>query len=506
MITFKIMSTIFTDYEHFKNTAPNTLIALMERFTYKNPDYITNEKYGYSNHNVPEHLYTFDHNNKVIRFGRGCLNDIKAIFDKIGETEYKFHDATLLLPEVDYPWNKTIYREDQKEFINAILQHKSGNFLANPSMGKSLSTLGAIQLSKQPSLIIVHTEFLAKQWISEATNPKTFNMPHHLLGGCGGPWRGKERVGQLNICLYHSLQDPKFLKMFLDKVGFVVIDEAQKGSINMVQKCFKHFPAHYRIGVTANVKRRDGKEFLVYDAVGQVKFKARNVETDTRIDAHVNIIRTSIKDTEYEFDLNYAALISRLALDEDRNRIILNRAWAKLQQGNQVLIFVERKAQAFILASALIKKGINVGLLLGPVNDKDFYGLKNSLALSLAKQYDDKAEYERIKKLSVTREIQLLIGTQKAEVGLSIRTLNHAIITTPVAKTVEQVRDRLVQMIGRVERTYGDELEAKFGKKPTPTVDILIDEKIKGMSKQIGILKTYFRGRVSEIKVKEKTS
>jgi hypothetical protein len=65
------------------------------------------------------------------------------------------------------------------------------------------------------------------------------------------------------------------------------------------------------------------------------------------------------------------------------------------------------------------------------------------------------------------------------------------IITTPVGSNIS---DRLNQMVGRVERTHGD-LEKKFGVKPKPTVDILIDTKVGKFYKHVNLIKEFYGSR-----------
>ena len=95
----------------------------------------------------------------------------------------------------------------------------------------------------------------------EATNESTFNLPKELIGGCGGKFK-KPKIGLVNICLYQTLAKPEMLKMFGNVNSMFVLDEAQIAPIDACLKIINHIPARYRIGMSADVGRKDKKDFM----------------------------------------------------------------------------------------------------------------------------------------------------------------------------------------------------------------------------------------------------
>ena len=476
----------------------DVLSQLKDRFEYDNPKYLENNKYGYSNYGVDKYLYSFkeDSNSGVISFSRGCLKYILRQLATRG-IKYTLVDKTLVCKEVTFDYSDTKVRPEQQEFIDALIKSKQGLGIAYTSFGKTYSCLGAMKQLKQPTLVCVHTEFLQKQWIQEAH--KLFGIPMEDIGGVGGVFSDNPSVRKFNVCLYHSLSKPSYLKLFRNKIGLLIQDEVQKAAIEAVQDCVNYFPARYRWGVSANHKRKDKKEFLVEDAFGEIVFKAEEKNSDSKILSSLYLVPTNYYDFEYEQNKNYSGLITRMSQDKERNVLILRRCLRKLEQGRQVMILVERKEQACLLTHALRKRGIKTALLIGKVDKKQIKGFQSNSAKKIAVEYDDKKSYDFVKKHAEKKEIDVVIGTQKAEVGLSVRTLNHIITTTPMGSNIG---DRLNQIIGRVERTHGKDLEKKFGKKDRPTVDILVDDRFKSFGRHKKAIKDAYGDRCFIVKRK----
>lgn len=446
--------------------------TLKSIFRYKNPKFLENEKWGRSNHKVAKHLlsYEIDEDNMLL-ISRGGKEKLIKHLAKFKITP-NFIDRTLVLPSISFEQSNIEPREDQEEFITDLLAVDDGSAVAYASFGKTVAGLEIVRIKKQPSLILVHTTFLQEQWIATAIDPKMFNLKIGDIGGVGGVFGGKAKLGKVNICLYHSLCKPKHLEFFKEKIGLVLFDEGQKSPIEGVQSCVNQLRARYRYTFSANLARKDGKEFLTFDTFGPVKHIAKETNSASKILSTINLVPSNFYDIEYEDDKQYSAYITRASKDKDRNILICKRAIRKIREGKLVLIFVERKVQAATLYKMLSK--FRGDMLLGKFNltPKEIKETPSKV-LEVIQNHDDEKAYGRILKLADKKKLDYIIGTQKAEVGLSIRTIDHAVVTTPVGNNLE----RFNQMKGRPERTYSDEQEAYFGhKKAIPSIDVIVDK------------------------------
>lgn len=481
----KTLTVILKDKVYFSSqellrlnrTAYTGLLKLLQ---YKNDTYTENEKYGYSNWGVPPYIETYKIEGDRVGVFRGELEVMEEYLKKF-KIDLIVVDKTVVTEPIDFSQSNTVLRPDQNTFLDRVAPFNNGVALAFTSFGKSVTVLEWVRILKQRTLILVHTTFLQKQWIMEATNNKLFNIDKKRIGGAGGQFSGKKfKLGDLNIALYHSAKKDEILAKYLKAgIGAIFIDEVQKAVITDIQKVVNTLPARYKYGVTAGLKRKDGKEFMVTASVGPVRYEAIETATDSKILSDICFINTPYRNRDYEDEAIYTSLLNDMAVNKERNIQICNIGVERVKRyGDVVIIFVERVIQAGILAKYLSK--FRVGLLLGTVNmkkieaDVDLLRKVPKGVLDILRQYNAKTAYDMVKEAGDNRELDFVIGTQKMEVGLSIRTVSFGILTSPAGNNLE----RFNQILGRLERTHSDEQVKKFGVKLTPMLAVLVDNMI----------------------------
>ena len=337
----------------------------------------------------------------------------------------------------------------------------------------TLTTLMTAKALNQPLLILVHRSLLQEQWMEEATNPKTFNLDKGLIGGCGGIFK-KPKVGLVNICLYQSLSKPEYLKMFGNVNGMFVFDEVQYGPIEACLKIINHIPAKYKLGVSADIKRKDKKDFMTRWYLGPILKKFEDKASKNKILASVALIESPYTDSEYDWDSDAIALETRATRDKVRNKIAISRTKRRLDMGNIALMTTSRKYHACRLAKHFTEKGYRVGLILGAINKKKDipdYAVKEVVDVMLA--HDHKDDYKRVKTLAEKKELDIVICTHhKAGVGMSITTFDYLMCMSMITGNIELLN----QLLGRIERTYTETQEKDFGHlKAIPTAEFLWD-------------------------------
>jgi superfamily II DNA or RNA helicase len=206
--------------------------------------------------------------------------------------------------------------------------------------------LEAIARIGQPAIVIVHETNLQEQWISEAK--RFLGLTDQEIGGCGGKFK-KPKFGKLNICMQQSLWKQDKINFYKDRIGFVCLDECQSAAAPTFMITVNSFPAEYRIGVSADEKRRDGKEFLIYDSFGKVLSKVQEEKNGTRIPSKIFLVPTEYVNCDYEETNNHTQLINDLTSNEERNRIIETLIERSLQKKKICLVLTERRAHALQL-------------------------------------------------------------------------------------------------------------------------------------------------------------
>jgi len=504
-----VSSSLIINIEKLKGFNDLAYKTLKQMFTYKNPKFLENEKWGYSNYTTPKHLYSYEVKDGKMYISRGGLERVVNQLQKFN-IKVKEIDRTLVCSPIDFNQSNTVLRIDQEKYINEMLQYNGGCGQAYTSFGKTVAMLELAAKVGQPTLILVHTTFLQEQWINEAINNKLFNLNPSDIGGVGGLFGNKaqfdkvfknsvkncrRKFGKLNICLYQSMVNEDHLNYFKDRIGLLLFDEGQKSPIEGIQQVVNNFRARYRFTVSADLRRKDGKHFLTFDTFGPVRSIVRETNSDSKILSDITLVPTKYSDEIYSEDQNYSGLITRMGQDKNRNILICRRAIKKVREDKLVMIFVERKEQAGILAKMLSK--FRVDMLTGSMDKKSISEVSSRGARKILENYDESTAYNRIKLLTDKKKLDIIIGTQKAEVGLSIRPLDHLIITTPAGGNPE----RFKQIKGRVERTYSTEQEEYFGfKKSIPTIDVLVDYSINSSRNAADTIKELYGDRVSKVK------
>lgn len=517
-----ISATIAIRYRDLQKCGPAIWQTTKQLFTYKNPKFLENEKWGYSNHATPKFLYSYEIKDDFIYIARGGLEKLENHLNKF-KIKLNLIDRTFVGPHIEFNQSNTTLRKEQEKWVTDLHSSEYGCGQAYTSFGKSLSALELISKIGQKTLILVHTDFLLEQWIAEATNPKTFNLSLSEIGGVGGKrfGGGKRKLGKINICLYQSLCKSRHLEFFEPHIGCLLFDEGQKTPIEGVQKIVNNFRARYKFSVSAGFKRKDGKEFLTFDGFGPIRTIAVEKDSKSKILANINLVPSKYEDPNYSLDGDYSTFLTRMAINKPRNIAIAKRAIEAHKNKRLGVIFVERKVQAAILAQML--SNFRVDMLLGSTDWKE-YSLehlrekykKESIkkkrrvpipkgkllsakavgpkTLNLIKMYDHKTAYDRIKKLADKKKLDFVICSKKAEVGLSIRPLDYGIVTFPAGNNLE----RFNQILGRIERTYSDEQVEYFGeKKPTPILDLIVDYKIANSKRSGEAVKEMYSDRVN---------
>lgn len=475
---------------------PRCILALEKRFKYSNPEYYKLQSMGYGYAKVPKILRSYKrHKNGKISFSRGCLKEIKKIIKKHGHV-IRVNDQRLELDPVSFD-DTIILQDEQKDPVRIMLKKQQGILRGPCSSGKTVMLLKAIAIAKQPTTVIVWDTNHQKQWLKEVK--KHLNVESYDIGGCGGIFK-KPIARKINLCMQQSLFKKETLEYFADRTGFVAGDECFRYGARTYQQTINNFPAKYRLGVSANERRKDGKQFLIYDGFGKLICDMKDEKTGSRKIAHTYLIPTKFKSEEYEDTGNWLRLMTEMSEDKERNRFIFRVVERSLKKKKFCIIFTERRAQALLFRDMFSKK-YRTGLLIGNVTKKE---IRESGWPKRWKEFmfnfNAGDEFDRIKRLGEYKELDVIIATQKGDAAISIVTLDHGFVTTPTGTNI----DRFNQQKGRVERDYNDVVELEQGPKPTPRMYYFWDTRNERLQKAgNAIMKKYPKTMILRLKKKK---
>jgi len=296
-------------------------------------------------------------------------------------------------------------------------QEVGGGVLSLPcGFGKTTVALALASHLKVRTMIVVHKEFLANQWVEKIHE----FCPGASIGRIQGDTFDIEK--DFVIAMIQTMCLREHPSKAFDSFGLLIVDEAHHiGAPAFSQFMFKMCPK-YTLGLTATPERKDGLTRLLYWFLGPEFFR---IERTGQKATRVCILR--YEDPEFQKPppvtrfgkVNVAGIINELTELEPRNRMILKFIDETLQEGRKILVLSDRREHCFYFHTKLgtTKSGLYIG------------GLKEAELEEAAKK-------------------QVVIATfQLAHEGLDIPSLDTVILTTP--------KSDIKQAIGRIMRDGG---------------------------------------------------
>lgn len=331
-----------------------------------------------------------------------------------------------------------------KKFDKAIVQGYRGFLLESPAAsGKTIMIISMLQKLGRTALVVVPRSTLVKQWIKKITEHSDLEKKDigYVLGR-DASWKGKKIV----VGLVHSLALDGLPPEFKRNFGVVAFDEVDRSVPPATfAPVVGMFPSAYRIGATATVKRQDGMEEVFKQHIGQYFLTADASEKmEAKVIFHAykyssgNIWKGSAK-------LNRRGmLISKLANNPNRNKLIAEYIMALYKSGRKVAVLSDRTAQLVAL-QGILTNGLGVS-----ADDIAYYARQisvNGKIKNLNQEYLNRAINCKI----------LLCTYGLFAIGTDIPDLAGLVLATP--------QSQITQTKGRAERIFP-------GKKKPLVIDI----------------------------------
>lgn len=341
----------------------------------------------------------------------------------------------------DLEWDPAfVLREEQQKALDTFLRHFEnggiGGLLSAPcAWGKTIWASSLIQALQVPTLVVVHKEFLMKQWKDRLES----TLPHVQIGICQQDvcdFEGKHVV----IGMVHSMASKEYSQLFYNWPGLIIVDEAHRIAARSWALVPGKFKSKLRLGVSATIRRKDGTENVFNYSIGRIIFRAKEkrlIPIIKRIHSKFKMVRAN------SFNPNLApesVILGYLCKNEARNSKIIETLLDAVKAGRKVIVVSKRlphleKLDGMLRRECQQKKlNISIGWYVGGMKEEQ---------------------------LEASEECQVIFGTvQFCSEGLDIPALDTIFLTVPVAD--------IEQLVGRILRPY-------TGKKDPIVVDIRDD-------------------------------
>ena len=295
--------------------------------------------------------------------------------------------------------------------------------------GKTVLALKIIAELKKKTLIIVHKEFLLRQWIERIEQ----FLPTAKVGRIQGEKvdvEGKDIV----IGMLQSLSMKDYPKSIFTDFGLSIYDECHHVSAEVFSRVLFKVVTKYNLGLSATMKRKDGLTKVIKMFLGEVVFKKERKNSDHLVVKGINYI---VDDEDFNEVLynwkgqcHYTKMIKKISDYNRRSEFIikvLDSIIKKDKERNlQIMILAHNKSLIGYLHDAIEHRNIaSVGYYVGGMKEKDL-------------------------KISERKRVIIAIYAM-AEEGLDIKSLTTLIMATP--------RVDVTQAVGRILRKKHDNAE-----------------------------------------------
>lgn len=248
-------------------------------------------------------------------------------------------------PKIDIKFSeKETLNEKQKgivsNFFNNLPKGSLGGILkAGTGTGKTVMAIYMMSIFKKKTLVVVPLSRLMKQWKDSIL--RFSNIKENEIGIIQGKVedvKGKKVV----IGMIQTLAK-KDLSHLENEFGLTIYDEGHVLGAKEFSKCCPKFNEDFRLMLSATPKRKDGAENVFKYHIGQVVTESVGVPL-TPVIYQVNYQRPPILIN------NLGVLLSRIARDSERNKIIAHYIGKAYEKGRNILILSDRIEQLTTLS------------------------------------------------------------------------------------------------------------------------------------------------------------
>jgi superfamily II DNA or RNA helicase len=271
-------------------------------------------------------------------------------------------------------------RADQIGPINKFLDAardplKMGGILSLPcGFGKTVSALYLVKELGVKTLVVVHKEFLLKQWKER--------IEQFLPGAAIGILKAQTIDVQdkdIVIASLQSLSMKTYSETIFSDVGFLIIDECHRVGTEVFSRALHKINFRYSLGISATVRRKDGMTKAFSNFLGDVVFSG------DRKKMPVKVIRKQYNHPEdYVYkreetvfyqgkhNPNISKMINNITSFKPRTAFIVEAAVRYVKDNaRKVLILSDRKSQLTQIHEGVKQQGVSVGFYWGSMKESD---------------------------------------------------------------------------------------------------------------------------------------
>lgn len=427
------MEIKFSNEITINGSTPEILAWCKKELVIDNPEYAKKERMGLWVGKTPRTLSLYKTNGEALILPVGAFRHIKGILDR-GNDVCVFKTDLADNNNVYYGADINLF-DYQQEALQAMINAKYGILQSPAGSGKTQIGIAlAVALGKK-CLWLTHTQDLLKQSYDRAKQ----YIDESLLGTITA---GKVNIGAgITFATVQTLckQD---LTQYKYEWDVVIVDECHRvagtpTAMTQFSKVISNLASPHKYGLSATVHRADGMIKCCYMLLGDVRHIVPDEAVKSRcMQVKVEKVHTKTQIPYRALDtdgtINYTKLITALAENEKRNKLILRMIMAEPERYH--LILSDRLSQLYCLYDMLPEE------------------LKAQASVIDGKMTSKKGKAEReqaIEDMRAGTKHILFASYKLAKEGLDIPRLDRLHLATP-----QKDYAVIVQSVGRIARVF----------------------------------------------------
>ena len=267
--------------------------------------------------------------------------------------------AGTLLPDLEQPQAVEATMRSLKSVGGAVLSLNVGG-------GKTCCALHIACQLQAKTLILVHKQFLADQWVSR--------IKHFVPGASVSTVQGDacDISGDFVVAMLQTLLSRQYPPETFSSCKLLIFDESHHVAAKMFSQVMLTLKMPYTLGLTATPTRRDGLERVIHYFLGPISYTKELATSQHEV--HVNVLKYSCDlystqpPVNVRGDMDYTKVLSSIAAHRPRTEYIADII-ARDLDGKNVLVLSHRRAHCEMLVNCLLSRGLDAALYIGGVKE-----------------------------------------------------------------------------------------------------------------------------------------
>lgn len=399
---------------------------------FHNPEYYLARNLRKSVQDIPMWIQCFEEDSDYLMLPVGVESTLVAICQSYN-IQINVIDKRFSGKEIDVAFHGDL-RKKQLKAVEELLAVSNGILHANTAFGKTVTAIALIAERKVNTLIIVDRVSLLNQWCERLS--VFLNIPKQEIGVIGG---GKKNpTGIIDVAVSQSLYRDNKVSELVKGYGQIICDECHHVSAVGFEQIMKNSPAKYKYGLTATLKRKDGKERIVLMQLGPVRYKDLS-KVSSELMHKVLVQETGISSDDLSNEHTTNELYDCLYINAIRNMQIVMDIRNCLDENRYPIVLTERKEHIDLLEKEL-SPYVKVYKLHGGLKKKEREGIMDELQ-------------------NISDDVRrVIIATSKyVGEGFDYPILDTLFLTLPISWS-----GRIKQYAGRLHREYHEKKEVRI--------------------------------------------